>query len=328
MTGAAAPTPAPAPVFLVGASRSGTTLLRLMLNEHPDLKIPAESHFLGALLPRFGPTATLAGAQLDEAVTTVASFDQWRDDYAYTAAELRAAVGNGPLTMAELVDRIFRLEVGSAPARWGDKSPPYLRWVDLLLECFPAGQVIAIVRDPRDVYASLARLGWFGGTPWSIGRYLAECGEYVRRWRRELPDDRFRVVRYEDLVLDTERVLHEVCAFLGLPFVSEMHEFFAHAADNLPAREITGHHAKLRRAPSRDDVERWRSSHAYLRLAEIEALTATVMDEYGYARRVPDWACASLATEARLRSHLRAPRDVVERNVGQVVRRIRAARRR
>src|SRR5690349_5987674 len=169
----------PAPVFLVGASRSGTTLLRLMLNEHPDVAIPSESHFLGPLLQEFEPGATLEGASLEHAIETVTGFAQWRDDFRQTETELRNAVGDGPVPLADFIDRIFRLEVGADVARWGDKTPPYLRWVDKLLACFPNAQAIAIVRDPRDVYTSLAELEWFGTSTWEVCRYLQPCGDFL-----------------------------------------------------------------------------------------------------------------------------------------------------
>jgi hypothetical protein len=314
---------APAPVFLVGASRSGTTLLRLMLNEHPDLAIPSESHFIGTLFDRFGPDATLSGEALDRALEVVVGFAQWREDFTQTEAELRAAVGSGPLTMAALIDRIFRLEVGPGPARWGDKSPPYLRWVEGLLTCFPAGQAIAIVRDPRDVYLSLERLGWFGSSTWDIGRYLAASGRYVEQWTQRFSADRFTVVRYEDLVLHTQTTLRAVCDYLGLPFAAGMEGFFRNAERNVPQRELDVQHTKLVRPPSSDDVGRWHHEGSRWRHAEIEALTAHVIDAYGYERRVSAPARRVLAMEARARHHLRAPGAVTARTAEQAVRRVR-----
>src|SRR5262249_34844535 len=150
-------------------------------------------------------------------------------DFAHESGALRTVIGGGPLTMAELLDRVFRLEVGDAAPRWGDKTPANLRWVGPLYECFPAAQTIAIVRDPRDVWLSLAPLGWFGETTWDIGHYIARNGRMVRRWLDEVPPSAFHIVRYEDLVLETERVLREVCEFLQLPFAAEMEQFFHNA---------------------------------------------------------------------------------------------------
>jgi hypothetical protein len=307
----------------VGAGRSGTTLLRLMLNEHPALAIPSESHFVAPLFRRFGPTATLQGAALEAALAIVLATAQWQEDFGHTEAELRAAVGTGPLSMGELVDRVFRLEVGPAPARWGDKTPMYLHWVDGLLACFPDAQVMAIVRDPRDVYLSLVPLGWFGTTTWDIGRYLARNGRLVAEWSARFGPDRFSVVRYEDLVLETERTLRGVCATLGLPFVAEMQAFFHNAEQHVPARELAGVHTKLLRPPSAADVGRWRREGSRLEHAEIESLTAPVIDAYGYERRLSDRALGVVRAEARARHHVRAPGAVAARTAGQLARRAR-----
>ena len=91
-------------------------------------------------------------------------------------------------------------------------------------------------------------------------------------------------------------------------------------------REIASHHAKLLRPPSPDDVERWRRSRSWWKLAEIEALTADVMTEFGYERRTNAFADSALRAEARARHHLRAPLPAIKRNVEHVQRRLRKVR--
>jgi hypothetical protein len=311
-----------APIFIVGAGRSGTTLLRLMLNAHPDIAIPSESHFIAPLIRDFGAQTTLSGGSLERATAMVASSEEWRRDFAHGEAELRAAVGSDPLTVAELVDRVFRLEVGPEPARWGDKTPANLHWVGPLLTCFPDGQAIAIVRDPRDVHMSLVPLEWFGTSTWDIGRYLARNTTSIARWREQYPNERFHVVRYEDLVLETERTLKELCSVLGVPYVREMDAFFEHAATHVQPWELdTGIHQKLLRAPSPDDAGRWQREGSRRDHAEIEALTVETIEMFGYERRVADRWLPLWRWEARLRHHARAPGELISRNLNQVRRR-------
>jgi hypothetical protein len=295
-----------APVFVVGSVRAGTTLLRLMLNEHPDLAIPAESHFVALLFDRFGPDARLGPAEVAEAVALVAGSEAWQRDYAHDAAQLTAFVGPGPMTLAELITRVFRLEVGTDAARWGDKTPHYLSRVRALFTAFPEAQVIAIVRDPRDSYLSLVSRDWVGTTPWEIGRYLARNGRLVRRWQKEYSDRAFTVVRYEDVVLDTETVLRNLCAYLELPFDASMSTFFRNAAGNVQQWELDiGAHGKLLRPPSAADVGRWRHEGSRVAHAEIEALTAEILDEHGYERRLPNRALPLVRTAARAGYQLR-----------------------
>jgi hypothetical protein len=218
------------------------------------------------------------------------------------------------LPIAELVDRVFRLEVGTGPRRWGDKTPAYLARVDDLLACFPSGQVVAIVRDPRDVWLSLESLDWFGSTTWEIGRYLARNGAFVRRWQAHYSEERFLVVRYEDLVLRTETALRGVCEFLGVAYTTAMPRFFERAERNVQPWELdVGLHTKLLRPPSREDVGRWRSEGRRRDHLEIEALTVELIDQFGYERRLADAMVPIVRAAARARHHFLAPRALVER---------------
>jgi hypothetical protein len=315
-----------APIFVVGAGRSGTTLLRLMLNEHPDISIPAESHIIGPLMRTFGTHGMLAGDTLARALSIVLESPEWERDFAHTADELRAVIGDDPLTLADFVDRVFRLEVGAAPAHWGDKTPANMRWVGPLLECFPNAHAVAIVRDPRDVYLSLLSLKWFGDDPWTIGRYIAHNGEMLRVWIASCPRDRLHVVRYEDLVVDTETTLRELCRGLGVTFVPAMMGFHANARENVPKWELDQHHEKLLRPPEADDVARWHREGSRVDRMEIEAISDEVMRAYRYDHSVaPQWL-PLLRAEARVRHHVRHPGAFATRNMAQLQRRVRNRR--
>ena len=327
-TNGAAPDPsteraAIAPIFVVGAGRSGTTLLRLMLNEHPDISIPSESHFIAPLMRTFGTNATLSGDTLARALTMVLDSPEWQRDFGHTPDELRAAVGDDPLTVAEFVDRVFRLEVGPAPAHWGDKTPANMRWVGPLLECFPDARAVAIVRDPRDVYLSLLSLKWFGDDPWTIGRYIAHNGEMLQEWIAACPPERLHVVRYEDLVGDTEATLQRLCAGIGVSFVPAMVGFHANTRSNVQQWELDQFHEKLLRPPESDDIARWRREGSKLERWEIEAVTGDVMRRWGYDYSVAPRSLPLLRTEARARHHLRRPGSFITRNATQIRRRLR-----
>jgi hypothetical protein len=313
-----------APIFVVGAGRSGTTLLRLMLNEHPDIAIPSESHFIAPLIQEFGPTAILSGESIERALELVVECPEWERDFGHTPAELRAFVGTEPLSLAGFVERVFRLEVGPDPAHWGDKTPANLHWVGKLLEVFPDAQVVAIVRDPRDVYLSLVTLGWFGDTTWAIGRYLAQNGALVQNWIAKCPPAQFHVVRYEDLVVDTGATLRRLCDELGVPFVPAMAEFHERTQQHVQQWELdTGIHKKLLRPPASDDVARWRREGSRRDRAEIEAVTIDVIDAWNYERSIPSVWLPVLRAEARTRHHVKEPGALAARNVEQLRRRLR-----
>jgi Sulfotransferase family len=280
-----------APVFVVGAMRSGTTLLRLMLSEHSELAIPAESHFLSALFRDLGPERVLSGDDLGQAIEIITGSPEWQRDFKQTETQLRQTLGDGPLSMAELIERVFRLEIAATgKPRWGDKTPAYLFRVPDLLACFPSAKIVAIVRDPRDVYLSLREHGWVGYSTWEIGRYIARCGGLVTRWSKRFPPERFSIVRYEDVVLQPEVTLKRVCDFLCLPFEPTIVGFHEHADENVQGWELEiGAHTKLLRPMQTTDVERWRDARSLrtrVQLAQVEAFTSEVLAQFGYGRRL------------------------------------------
>jgi hypothetical protein len=293
----------PAPIFIVGAMRSGTTLLRLMLNESPELSIPGESHFLAPLTRELPPRVRLSDEQRRHALDYITSQVEWQRDFDTTDEALREAVGDDRITFGELVDRLFRTEIApTGKPRWGDKTPGYLFSMQRLLRHLPDAQFVAIVRDPRDTYLSLRRYDWVGTTTWSIGVYLRKCGWRVARAGRTLDPRQFTVVRYEDLVLDTEKTLRALCATLDLTYDDRMLSFFEHADENVQPWEFEiGAHTKLRRAVQPSDVGRWRREGDRRAVQEVEALTTEVIHDHGYQPSLTEGRARAVRLRARLR---------------------------
>lgn len=310
------------PVFVVGAMRSGTTLMRLMLSRHSALAIPPESHFLAKMVKRFAPDEPLAGATLDEALGLVTSNVEWRRDWHGNADELTAAAAaRAPLTLPELIDLVFRQQVEpTGKPRWGDKTPAYLFQVDRLHACFPDARFVAMVRDPRDVYLSIAPKDWVGESTWQVGQYLLRCDRLVDRFAREHAEC-FLVVRYEDVVADTEATLRAVCTFLDLHFEPAMLAFYSDALDQVQPWELAeGTHQKLLRPIDPDDMERWRHEGSRAAMREIEAVTHEAIERFGFERTFGRLETALLTNRARARHHLHEP--------GRAVRDLRARLRR
>jgi len=115
-----------------------------------------------------------------------------------------------------------------------------------------------------------------------------------------IPPERFAFVRYEDLILDPEPTLREVCRFADLDFEPAMLAFHEHADQNVQGWELEiGAHTKLLRPMQSADVERWREERSpamKLRLAEIEALTSELMPS-----SVTRAACILRCTRSRAR---------------------------
>ncbi|MEI9963372.1 MAG: sulfotransferase [Caulobacteraceae bacterium] len=196
-------TPPPAP-FIVGVSRSGTTLLRMMLDAHPQLAIPFETHFLNRLV--------LAGDGLSPAqfLDLVVGTPSW-PNLALDADEVARALGEiTPFSATEGVRTVYRLCAARAgKARWGDKTPSYLAIMPAIQRLLPEARFVHIVRDGRDTALSFKGL-WFG--PGDDVKAAARFwNERVRKARAQSAElGHYMEVRYEDLVLDPRAVLTRI----------------------------------------------------------------------------------------------------------------------
>lgn len=280
------------PVFIVGADRSGTTLLRLFLDAHRDLSIPAESWFLPALIEHFPSERPLSVPQQGAALACVMAHRRWQEGWRSTPADYRALLSDGrQRTLAELVDAMYRTETARTGAtRWGDKTPEYVMHVEPLAALFPDARFVHIVRDGRDVCQSLLRKRWSdrGVTPFQVARYWDRAVHAGHDAAERLGPDRMHLVTYEELVLATERTLRRVCDFLGLPFDPPMLQAHEHAADIITEPEAVHHiHPKLSRRPQPSDVGRWRREGSRTALALCWSWLVWGLERYGYDRPRP-----------------------------------------
>jgi hypothetical protein len=219
--------------FIVGAPRSGTTMLRLMLDAHPELAIPPETGFL-SLMPGLSGWGNVLRERFFQAVTTFpASAPAW-DDFQIPAEEFRARLGEiRPFRIAEGVRLFYRLYAARfSKPRWGDKTPLYSRHLPAIQRLLPEARFIHIVRDGRDAAVSL-RERWF-----SPGRDIAVQAAF---WRDHVMAARqdgracrhFLEIRFEDLVRDPEPVLRRICDFIALEPRPEMLRYPERAAQRL-----------------------------------------------------------------------------------------------
>lgn len=270
------------PFFVLGAARSGTTMLRLMLNRHSRLAIPFESQFLRQILaelPIDRPLDVREAKRMAKLVTGEKNFRTWHLDPAHVRREL---IRLAPAPLAMLVDALFRMEIApSGKPRWGDKTPHYYLCWRPLMRLFSGSKLVHIIRDGRDVNLSLERVGWHGPTASDRARYWHERVEMAHAAARELGRERNMIIRYEDLVLDSRATLEAVCDFLGESFEPRMLEFFEDAAMHLS--DIDGDvHRKLHRPPRPEDVGRWRREMSVKRQREFEAVAGSSLRAGSY----------------------------------------------
>jgi Sulfotransferase family len=287
--GGAADPPAP---FIGGATRSGTTLLRLMLDAHPEVAIPSETHFVPDMISRCveGPV------DASELAGIATAHPRW-GDFGIDAAEYTERVrGLEPLTAAEAVRAFYRLYASKqGKARWGDKTPGYIRKTQPIQRVLPEARFIHMIRDGRDVALSVMPLG-FG--PSTVTEAAELWVKRVSTGRRQASSaNHYTEVTYEELIADTEGTLRRVCGFLDLGFDPAMLAYHERASDRLaekardlakegghthPAEARIASHALASEAPRQDRIGRWRREMNAADVAEYERVAGPLLVELGY----------------------------------------------
>lgn len=268
------------PFFIVGAQRSGTTMLRLMLNSHSRLSIPFESGFI----PEFYYKKGLYGDISTSGPKAKFLKDIENDSFVKKGrliTDRHALLNTEIKDYADLVNAIFSIYAKSEnKERWGDKTPSYITDIDVLKILFPKCKIIHLVRDGRDVALSLRKLDWGGE---NIPRLARDW-----RWKTtlgfkmgQLLGNDYLQVRYEDLVLSTEQELRKICGFLSEDYENDMLEYTSSAKSDMPPESIKYHQNSIR-APDKRKVYAWKEQMTVADRIIFEQEARDALELFGY----------------------------------------------
>lgn len=261
-----------------------------MLDAHEQLAIPPETGF-GAVA---GDLAA-RNAGPDELLDAAAALPTW-PDLGFADAELRVRLrAIRPWSVGDGLRAIFEAYAERhAKPRWGDKTPVHCRYMPVLCELLPEARFVHIIRDGRDVAASVRDLPI---APGGIEMIAADWRDQIADARRAgatLPH--YREVRYEQLVAHPEPVLRELCEYLELEFRPAMlraHERAAMRHREMPERlladgtfithqERNRWHSLTLRPPDPRRAGRWREALTAEDAACFEQVAGDLLAELGY----------------------------------------------
>jgi len=267
------------PLFLIGAQRSGTTLMRLILNAHSQIAIPEEGTFLMPLLKKRLLKREISGPFLKTLLSYFAlnpQFKLWGHDFSEYFAQLSK---RGRTTVRELMSGIFSVYSGSeGKIIWGDKTPSFFRKIDILFALFPKAKFIHIVRDGRDVFDS-----WRKMDPSKNNSPLIAIDWSYKLFRIEksftkIPPENRITIRYEDLLENPEKAIKSVCSLAGVEYEATMLEF--HRTSH---KYIGTHHSKLIFKPlSKNNRYKWKNNLTNRETRSFTLLARYFLKKYNY----------------------------------------------
>ena len=284
--------------FIVACGRSGTTMLRVMFEQHPDIAIPPESYFPLSFFRRRERYAARGGSGVDlaalaEDLLRHDRFLAWRLDPELVRSRL---TGQAP-DFAEAIRRVYALYAEAhGKRRYGDKTPPFLMHMRRLAEQFPEARFIHLVRDGRDVVLSLRDQPFAPSSFTGAAEYWAGRVRRARQAGERLGPDRYVEVRYEDLVANTEAQLRRLCEFVELEFRPEMLAYRHEDLARIPLTDKMRESGAVRRpGSSRRD---WRTQMTPRQLAVVESVAGDQLEAFGYERATPSPGIRARTTAA------------------------------
>jgi protein-tyrosine sulfotransferase len=235
------------PIFIGGAGRSGTTLMRVMLNAHPALCSGPEFKMLNQI-------TALYNTMINPGYLEIASAYEWKKE------DMTDHYRKFILGFFE------KFKASSGAHRLVEKTPHNVLIMKELGEIFPKAKFIHVIRDGRDVCSSLIKMNWIGGDGKKLW-YTNDIKGASMYWTKvvsaglaigqhPLVKNRVKIIRYEDLIENTESVLKDLFVFLEEPWHESVLRYHEVKRRNEPLESST---SQVEKAVYKDSKRNWLS---------------------------------------------------------------------
>lgn len=192
------------PIFIVGSPRSGTTVMRYILDGHPQIFCPyVETFLFNRLHPTFN--GHIWNYQLSKSLFSRKDYLQWLRDF--------------------ILQFFANYGIMCGKQRFAEKTPSHTEAMDLIKETFPDALFIHMIRNGKDVVRSLMRMEWAPNNTEANARTWVKSVNTAREFANSFPKEDYLEVRLENLRNDFENQVKQICAFIGEDFSSTMLDY-------------------------------------------------------------------------------------------------------
>ena len=238
------------PIFLVGAERSGTTLLRLMLNNHPDI----------VWMPEFEYAVDLVNNQ--------GHYPSLNYFYEYLETDRNFQANNlyidKKLTYSQLVNDFMQQTLSASQKSLIGATVH--RNFDRLLYIWPDARFVHIIRDPRDVARSNIGMGWAGNVFYGVDRWI-EAETLWEQIKTKILPEKYIEILYENLICEPEQKLTDICHFLNITYDKLMLDYDENTTYSKPDSNL---------------IEQWRTKLSDLEIQLVETKVSDLLITKGY----------------------------------------------
>lgn len=291
-------------VFVVGAGRSGTTLLTVLLDSHPQLAVPGES---GGFIFRFclgrdswnphgdpvddpalAQDAIAPAAEPYDRATLTELVGQLNHEHRFRRWELsqpqliELAIASQVATRTDVIRCCYSLYAkAQGKTRYADKTPDHVVHMHTLTALFPEARFAHLIRDGRDVALALKDTSWGAKDPADAARYWQQRVTAGAEAGRELGPSRYIELRYESLIADPEPEVQRLCTFASLEYDPVMLDHAAAARRQLNMSPVADEDTSLLR-PITSGLRDWRQQMPAADVAAFEAVAGDTLARFGY----------------------------------------------
>lgn len=279
------------PIFIIGSPRSGTTLLRLLLNSHSNIFVPPEAGFALWLYKKY---RNFTYEDLDAYISDMKltkKIDNWCIDWSRLEQYLKRAQ---PRYYATLIDSIYCFygeSIGRTTTLWGDKNNFYLNYIENIKNLFSDARFIHIVRDGRNVACSYKNLNRKKIESSDAPKLPNNISDIANEWKTNLDiiNDSFKLfdykgvleVRLEDLTLNPIFELEKIMDFIGETFEKDMLQYYKSETGKEPSEYLQWKHKNTKPIEN----EPWDKFKTELSKTDINAfnsIAAELLSMYNY----------------------------------------------
>lgn len=249
------------PIFIGGEGRSGTTLMRVILDSHPHISCGPETHLF--IDPKFEELYRYFCSE--KYLSRVAEFSE-SNPRKYLAQSFAAIL---EMFHGELMRKNKKL-------RWADKTPLNILKIDFLRELFPNLKFIHMIRDGRDVASSILTKDW---GPKTIKGLANRWVKIIETGLKHKGQPYFLEVKYEDLVHEPEDVIKKLMRFLQEPYSPQLLHY--HRVKHLlPTTEDSS--LQVQEQLHTNSIGRWKNDLTRKQVAEYEAYAKKQLNLHNY----------------------------------------------
>ncbi|MGY6274697.1 sulfotransferase family protein [Methylomonas sp. MgM2] len=272
------------PIFIVGAPRSGTTLLQYMLKSHPEISLPSgESHFFIPFYQRRAEFGDLKiKANLSSLLSEIyqAKRDFFDDDFhgiKFDIEKLAEQIHNNKIsTVPGVISALFQLNAqAEGKTYWGEKTPYYILHLNTIMEMFPTARIVHIIRDGRDCGLSMLARRW-DLRVFNIYHAAYIWNKYVNSgidFGKNNPNIYFEL-KYESLLSSPQTVFQELCRFLNIEYSESL--------INFKKSSETGKTPLLTQPLNRENRQKWKRRMSPKQTKIFEAIAGPTLSRCGY----------------------------------------------